>query len=103
MKPDRGCSAKQIATVMAAFLIAATIVSFLQFSQALHPFEDIAKVLDEYPLPKLNYGYHDFQPFIDEQTMKVHHSGHHSAYTKKMNAALKEWRESVRQDSYVVV
>ena len=96
------CKANRNGNAMAAFLIAATIVSFLQFSQAQHPFEDIAKVLDEYPLPKLNHDYHEFQPSIDEQTMKVHHSGHHAAYTKKMNAALKEWRGSVRQDIYVM-
>lgn len=68
----------------------------IQRSGAYHPYEDIVKVLEQYPLPQLNFDYKDYEPNIDRMTMQVHHSGHHAAYTKKMNAALKEWRASVR-------
>ncbi len=39
-------------------------------------------------LPKLNYEYNALEPFIDEQTMKIHHTKHHQAYVDKLNAAL---------------
>jgi len=38
----------------------------------------------------LNYGYADLEPFIDEQTMKIHHDKHHQAYFDKFNNAIKE-------------
>eukprot|EP00794_Sanderia_malayensis_P017398 gene17398-19141_t len=58
------------------------------------PYEIISEQQEAYPLPKLNYKYDELEPFIDEKTMTVHHTGHHLAYTNKMNAALKEWRNS---------
>ncbi len=37
------------------------------------------------PLP---YAYNSLEPFIDEQTMMLHHDKHHQTYTDKLNAAL---------------
>ena len=48
-----------------------------------------------YPLPDLPFGYDELEPFIDEATLRVHHTGHHKAYTTKMNSALEEWRNEV--------
>mmetsp|Transcript_3398 Transcript_3398/g.4911 ORF Transcript_3398/g.4911 Transcript_3398/m.4911 type:complete len:244 (+) Transcript_3398:301-1032(+) len=45
------------------------------------------------PLPPLNYGYDALEPYIDAETMKIHHLKHHQGYTNKMNAALKVLRE----------
>ena len=39
------------------------------------------------PLP---YAYNALEPYIDAQTMEIHYSKHHAAYTKNMNNALKE-------------
>mgnify|MGYP001608837827 CR=1 FL=1 len=39
-------------------------------------------------LPKLPYDYNALEPYIDEQTMRIHHTKHHQAYTDKFNAAL---------------
>ncbi len=39
-------------------------------------------------LPQLPYGYNALEPFIDEQTMRIHHTKHHQAYIDKLNAAL---------------
>lgn len=41
-----------------------------------------------FELPKLNYEYAALEPYIDAQTMEIHHSKHHAGYTKKFNAAL---------------
>ncbi|HUX49223.1 MAG TPA: superoxide dismutase [Spirochaetia bacterium] len=38
--------------------------------------------------PNLPYAYNALEPYIDEQTMKVHHDGHHVAYVTKLNAAV---------------
>jgi len=41
-----------------------------------------------FELPKLNYAYNALDPYIDAQTMEIHHSKHHAAYTNNLNAAL---------------
>ncbi|KKT98292.1 MAG: manganese/iron superoxide dismutase [Parcubacteria group bacterium GW2011_GWC2_45_15] len=37
----------------------------------------------KYELPKLNYPYNALEPYIDAQTMEIHHLKHHQAYTDK--------------------
>ncbi len=44
-----------------------------------------------YVLPELNYQYGDIEPYIDEETMKIHHGKHHQGYTNKLNLALKTY------------
>jgi Fe-Mn family superoxide dismutase len=41
-----------------------------------------------FELPKLNYAYQALEPYIDAQTMEIHHSKHHAAYTNNLNAAI---------------
>jgi Fe-Mn family superoxide dismutase len=43
-----------------------------------------------YELPKLTYAYDALEPFIDAQTMEIHHSKHHQAYVTNVNAALEK-------------
>ena len=38
--------------------------------------------------PELPYAYNALEPYIDEQTMRIHHDKHHVAYTTKLNAAV---------------
>ncbi len=44
--------------------------------------------MTKYTLPKLGYAYDALEPYIDEQTMRIHHTKHHQAYVDKLNAAL---------------
>jgi Fe-Mn family superoxide dismutase len=44
----------------------------------------------EFKLPELPYSYDALEPYIDTETMTIHHSKHHAAYTEKFNAAVKE-------------
>ncbi|MBI2139125.1 superoxide dismutase [Candidatus Woesearchaeota archaeon] len=39
-------------------------------------------------LPKLDYEYNALEPFIDENTMRIHHDKHHQAYIDKYSAAV---------------
>jgi len=43
----------------------------------------------KYDLPKLPYEYDDLEPFIDAETMKIHHQKHHQAYVDGLNNSLK--------------
>jgi Fe-Mn family superoxide dismutase len=39
-------------------------------------------------LAELPYSYDALEPYIDAQTMEIHHQKHHNAYVTKLNAAL---------------
>jgi superoxide dismutase, Fe-Mn family len=44
-----------------------------------------------FKLPELGYAYNALEPHIDAQTMEIHHSKHHAAYTNNLNAALEKY------------
>jgi superoxide dismutase, Fe-Mn family len=41
-----------------------------------------------YELPPLPYDYNALEPYIDEETMHLHHDKHHQTYVNNLNAAL---------------
>ena len=41
-----------------------------------------------YKLPDLPYAYDALEPYIDEETMKLHHDKHHNTYVENTNKAL---------------
>ena len=43
-----------------------------------------------YQLPELSYAYNALEPYIDAQTMEIHHTKHHAAYVNNLNAAIKD-------------
>ena len=48
-----------------------------------------------FEVPPLPYAYDALEPFIDEQTMRLHHDKHHQAYVDNANKALEgtEWAD----------
>jgi Fe-Mn family superoxide dismutase len=53
-----------------------------------------------YEVPPLPYDYNALEPYIDEETMHLHHDKHHQAYVTNANAALEgtEWADRPVQD-----
>jgi superoxide dismutase, Fe-Mn family len=43
-----------------------------------------------FELPPLPYDYSALEPYIDTQTMQLHHDKHHATYVNNLNAALKD-------------
>lgn len=41
-----------------------------------------------FQLPQLEYAYDALEPFIDAETMQIHHSKHHQGYVNNLNKAL---------------
>jgi len=44
-------------------------------------------------LPDLPYAYDALEPFIDKETMIIHHDNHHAGYVKNLNTALEKYPE----------
>lgn len=44
----------------------------------------------QYLLPRLPYGYDELEPFIDKETMQIHHQKHHQAYVDGLNKTLEK-------------
>lgn len=44
-------------------------------------------------LPKLPYAYDSLEPYIDTETMTIHHDKHHATYVANVNAALEKHPE----------
>lgn len=42
-------------------------------------------------LPQLPYAYDALEPYIDKETMIIHHTKHHQAYVNNLNAALEAY------------
>ena len=53
-----------------------------------------------YEVPPLPYDYNALEPYIDEETMHLHHDKHHQAYVTNANAALEgtEWADRPVED-----
>jgi len=54
-------------------------------------------------LPPLPYAYDSLEPYIDAQTMKLHHDIHHLSYVNGANAAMKEIKSSVNSADYKLI
>lgn len=46
-----------------------------------------------YVVPPLPYGYDALEPYIDKETMTLHHDKHHAAYVTNLNAAIEKHPE----------
>jgi Fe-Mn family superoxide dismutase len=51
-----------------------------------------------FQVPDLPYAYNALDPYIDEQTMRLHHDKHHISYVEKLNKALEGKDEFLSMD-----
>ncbi len=65
--------------IFSLFAITALFISASLYGQQKEPFA----------LSPLPYAYNALEPYIDAQTMEIHHSRHHAAYVNNLNAAVK--------------
>jgi len=51
------------------------------------------KPLQPFVLPPLDYAFDALEPYVDAQTMEIHHGKHHQGYVNKANKALADYPE----------
>ena len=66
-------------SIFQIMIIILTTTTAVNAQQASGPFQLIT----------LPYAYNALEPYIDAQTMEIHHSRHHAAYVNNLNAAVK--------------
>ncbi len=77
---SRRAALKNIALTTGAFALSSNLTSAQ--TPAAPSTEGVFK------LPPLGYDYDALEPFIDAETMKIHHDKHHAAYVARLNVAL---------------
>ncbi|MCS7314125.1 MAG: superoxide dismutase [Bryobacterales bacterium] len=63
----------------------------------LAPAAASAQQTEPFGLPPLPYPYDALEPHIDAKTMQIHHTGHHGAYVRNLNAAIAKYPELARK------
>ncbi len=83
---------KNTITYLTALLIAFTLVSCGQVNENeknnLETKKTDKVMSTKHELGALPYAYDALEPYIDKQTMEIHHTKHHQAYVNKLNDAL---------------
>ena len=51
-----------------------------------------------FQLPELGYNYDALEPYIDTETMKLHHTKHHNAYIMNLNSVLEKTEINYSRD-----
>lgn len=59
--------------------------------------------MTNHTLPPLPYDYNALEPFIDEQTMRLHHDKHHLAYVNGLNNAEAKLAEAREKGDFALV
>jgi len=56
-----------------------------------------------YSLPELRYGYDALEPHYSAELLELHHSKHHAAYVKGINATINDLREARTRGDYSAI
>jgi Fe-Mn family superoxide dismutase len=90
-------AASAAGVVTASTLIPDVTLNAQQTGQAM-----LGKVT-EHLLPPLPYPYDALEPFIDKETMTIHHDKHHDAYVKGLNKAEQELAKARAANDFALV
>lgn len=69
----------------------------------INGFEQAVNDKGDYVLPPLPYDYNALEPYIDEQTMKLHHDKHHQGYVTGLNTAHKKIKEATESGDFSII
>lgn len=75
----------------AGLSISTTVLDRVGFSQSATP--NPAAIGGPYKLPPLPYAYDALEPYIDAETMHLHHDKHHASYVEHLNSAVAGYPE----------
>lgn len=59
--------------------------------------------IGEHRLPPLPYAYNALEPYIDEETMRLHHDKHHKSYVDGLNKAEIEMQKARRTNNFDLI
>ena len=62
-----------------------------------------SRQLGECRLPPLPYPYDALEPFLDKETLAIHHDKHHAGYVKNFNVAMKKLEEARISADYALI
>jgi len=79
----------------AGLSISSAVLNRVSFSQSATP--NPATAGGPYKLPPLPYAYDALEPYIDAETMHIHHDKHHASYVEHLNAAVAGYPELASQ------
>lgn len=82
------------------------VFPFSTLAQTKLTINNLDKTVDssgKYLLPELPYAYNALEPYIDEQTMRLHHDIHHAGYVKGLNTATEKIRESIDTNDFAII
>lgn len=57
----------------------------------------------KYSLPELPYAYNALEPYMDEETVRIHHDMHHNGYVNGLNTALKKLQEAREKQDFALI
>ncbi len=57
----------------------------------------------KHELPPLPYDYNALEPYLDEQTLRLHHGAHHKAYVDGLNNAEAKLAEARQNNDYALI
>jgi Fe-Mn family superoxide dismutase len=81
---------KAVALTAGAFAVAPSLV------QGADADSTVGDTVYPFKVPPLGYSYDALEPYIDAQTMQIHHDKHNGAYVENLNKALAQAPESVQ-------
>lgn len=86
---------KLLYIVMAGTVLVSGMASAASAAESIVPVSQNKPVpIGEHKLPPLPYAYNSLEPYIDEQTMRLHHDIHHKSYVDGLNKAEKEMQKA---------